>query len=627
MIVFIILNIVLWISFGIKIKFKLKQEESIAISMFGSTIIAYVFGVVELLWISPYIIGIIAVISMIYVIIKLIKKEEKIINLMTLPTIIYIITMCLIYYLVKDMTFRYYDEFMFWGTNLKTMLNKSCLWANAKVDGIHLTYPPFTAVAQYLFCKYNGGFNEGVTYFGIIALIFTSIMPLLKNEQYSIKLLFKTIATLAITYLATQFFCYDMANLSVDCILGVLFAVLMYMVYKQKEKKDYILIITLLIAITLVKLNGILFAGIAIMQLFFKEAIKLIKQKEKNPKKIFSKFLFVVILLLIVIVTYTVWNMYCTLNGKQVDDRHDKNYVENINISEFINSIFFKEKARSRNSLIASRFWEAILKFPITITNHFNSTISVFLILICLFAVFAIISDKRMDLLANILSISIGFVLYLISNLIMFMFVFQWYQGEVLMGFDRYIQTYMLAMTLILTYCILDKIEVKTIIISCLIILFFKCEQWTNSEKLIQEEYIIDDYTKQNASYILDNVKDTDKVYIIDQKLDAGFEFMATKYLISPIQTNLLYEWNIGASIESIRTYYTMPISEQGFLNKIINEEYDYIYIIYIEESFLEQYKNIFSQEVIDKLEEMVEKNKTSRTNGILINIDTDIIK
>ena len=162
MIVLIMLFIILSLSFSIKIKLKITQEEAIFMAVFGMVIFSYIVGLVNLLGLSIYIIAIVSLISIIYVIIKLKKKEEKIENLITLPTVIYILVIFLIYYIVKDIKFGYYDEFMFWGTNLKEMVKKSCLWANLQMDGIHLTYPPFTAVSEYIFCKFNKGFNEGV---------------------------------------------------------------------------------------------------------------------------------------------------------------------------------------------------------------------------------------------------------------------------------------------------------------------------------------------------------------------------------------------------------------------------------------------------------------------------------
>ena len=154
-------------------------------------------------------------------------------------------------------------------------------------------------------------------------------MPLLKNERYSIKSLIKTILLIVVTYVSIVLFSYNIVNLSVDCILAILFAVAMFWVYKLENKKDYIVLTILLIAMTLTKVNGILFAGIVIMQIFIKELLIFLEQRDKIWKKLFKKMYIVLILLTTIIIVYATWKIYCLANGKQVDDRHDKNYVQN----------------------------------------------------------------------------------------------------------------------------------------------------------------------------------------------------------------------------------------------------------------------------------------------------------
>ena len=180
MFLFIIIFMLVSLSFGIKIFFNLKQEEAIFISFFGMILITYILGLIGLLKFSIYFLYFLVVISLGYSIYMIFKKKVNFKELITLPFIIYIGILILIYYTFKDINFIYYDEFMFWGTNLKTMLSESCLWASSKVDGIHLIYPPFTALSEFIFCKVNGKFNEGVCYFSIISLLFTSIMTLLR---------------------------------------------------------------------------------------------------------------------------------------------------------------------------------------------------------------------------------------------------------------------------------------------------------------------------------------------------------------------------------------------------------------------------------------------------------------
>lgn len=600
MIVLIMLFIILSISFGIKIKLKTTQEEAIVIAVFGMVIIAYILGIFNLLGLSIYAIGICSLISTIYTIIKLIKKEEKIKNLITLPTVIYTLTILFTYYIVKDIKLGFYDEYMFWGINLKEMVNKSYLWANSQMDGIHLVYQPFTAVAEYIFCKFNGAYNEGIAYLGIISLMITSMMPVLKKEKYNIKSFFKISITLIITYITIVLFKFDIANLSVDCILGVVFAVSMYLAYTIKEKKDYIVLTIFLIALTLIKANGILFAGIVIMQIFLKNIIEILKQKENIIKKLQSTG----ILLLIIIVSYSSWQIYCTLNGKQVDDRHDKNDVKNIEISEFINAILQNEKASERNKKIVTDFANSMLNTKIIRKYKCNTAIWIIAIVNILFILAIILSKNKRNLISNFLSINVGLALYILLNIIMYLFVFQKDQGEFLIDFARYMQTYTLAMVLNLIYIIAKDINLKTGIVLIVIAIIFQNglnNLMIDPRKSLREG--INTQIQKNAEEILKNVSEEEKMYIIDEKEDYGLEFMKTRYLISPRRTNLLYEWNLIKNKDDV--YYKLEINEQELIEKLIKENYNYVYIISIDKQFLSDYKNIFSEEAIQELKQI----------------------
>lgn len=623
MIVLIMLLIILSISFGIKIKLKISQEESLLVAVFGMVLFAYILGIFNLLWLSIYLIVITSVISFIYVLINLIKKKIKIRELITLPTIIYVLVIIFIYYIVKDLKFIAYDEFMFWGTNLKVMFEKSCLWAHQSIDGIHLVYPPFTSIAEYLFCKINGAYNEGIVYFGMITLIATSLMPLFKEEKYSIKSFLKVVISYVITYIALVLFVYNIANLSVDCFLGILFAVSMVLAYKLKDKKEYITLIVVLISLTLIKTNGILFAGIVIMQLFFKEVFLLIKEREKTLKNILKRLSMVVVLLLIIITTYTTWKIYYTINGKQIDDRHDKNYTQNIDISELMNAISQNEKASDRNKKVASNFLSSLISTKIIRRFDYNTVAWIFLASNILLLINLIIGKNKLQKLANYISINIGFVLYCLTNLVIFMFVFQENQGDTLQGFERYMSTYMLAMVINIVYLILEKAEWKRIVISILIGLFL--QHGLNSlmldPRITAQAYgsISDNTISENANQLKQNIKENDKVYIIDQQIDYGLEFVKTRYYLAPIKTNLLYEWNIGSDSKGI--YYKTVISENELMDKLISEEYKYIYLISVDKEFLEDYKNIMSQNAKEKLQNIIleEPYMMKRNSNVII--------
>ena len=205
MVLFLVLIMFLIIGCFIKIKLNIKIEESVFIAFFGSVLVFYVFGLFNILVVGFYFLILLFIFSLGYVIYNFIKSRVNIHEVLTLPIIIYIILMIIIFYKVKDLSYIYYDEFMFWGTNLKTMFSYDLLWAEKSIDGIHLVYPPFTAIAEYIFCKINTIFSEGVTYFAIISLILTSFLPIFKKEKYCIKSLIKIILSILVVYFTINY--------------------------------------------------------------------------------------------------------------------------------------------------------------------------------------------------------------------------------------------------------------------------------------------------------------------------------------------------------------------------------------------------------------------------------------
>ena len=163
------------------------------------------------------------------------------------------------------------------------------------------------------------------------------------------------------------------------------------------------------------------------------------------------------------------------------------------------------------------------------------------------------------------------------------------------MGFDRYIATYMLAMVLNLIFLVINKRNILNFIAIIIYLLLIKSSYDKN---IYRPE--INNIIKENAKIITENVKKDDKVFIIDHKLDYGSEFVATKYLISPIKTNLLYEWNISQFDNNI--YYRLSQTKEDFKNLLIEGKYDYIFIIYVNYTFLEDYQELFTKDAIEKI-------------------------
>lgn len=610
-------------SFSINIKFKFKQEEAIVIAFLGTILLTYLLGLINLLGISVYVYMVVLVLSVSYNLYSIKFKDISLKELITLPSIIYYLVVVGIYFRYKNFRFIYYDEFMFWGTNVKLMLAKDVLWANKVIDAVHQVYPPLSGIEQYMFCKLNNGFNEGMCYIGIITLMATPVLLLFRNEKYNIKTIMKMCLIYFLYYIAIRVFRYDIANLSVDCLLAIIFTVTISFAYFMdiKSKKDIFILVLLLTTLTLIKTNGILFSAIVIGVLFIVNIGTIVKNK--NKKEIKKILILIVILIAIVLATYFIWTVYYKLNGKTIDDRHDKNSLEGLKVSEFINVLKGNSHTSKDKKVSIFEFFKKALKNKIIINKElYSNTYWVVLYVNVIAIILIALNNNKIKNIFVLMWMNIGFVIYLLSNLYMFLFVFTEAQGMMLMGLERYIAIYLLAFLLsIISIAFVNDKKRNWLIILIAIGAVYTCMDWSNFH-CNSKDTLLD----ENASYIIEYTSEDSKIYIIDEKKDYGVDFQKLRYKIAPRTTNLLYEWNISTSDEE--TYYQRKISQHELLKELNENDYEYVFIMCATNQFLVEYNQLFDEEGIKEMTMNLipdyMNNNTKVNRGLLFKVGSD---
>lgn len=618
MAVILFLILIINFSFFINIKLNFKQEEAIVIAFFGMLIGIYFLGIFEKLSIMMYVFGFLLVSSVIYNIYSIKIKKVDLKKMITMPSLIYYALIIGTYIFFGKCNFCHYDEFMFWGTNVKFMFSENVLWANKAIDVVHQVYPPITGIVEYLFCKLNNNYSEGMCYVGIISFLFTPTILLFKGYKCNIQNIIKVIVTYLFIYISINFFEFNIANLSVDCTLGILFSILVYYSYvlDYKNKKQIFIMSILCIIMTLTKTNGLLFVAIPIGFLVIEKIVELIKNKEKNTKRFLRQFLPIIIFIFVSIFSYLTWTIYYKVNGKEIDDRHDKNFASEFKLSEFVNTITGKYKnVEPKDIIVFNNFKSALKNQKIgNIKNIYWCILGINLI-----GIFTIVLKKKK--LKNILwliGLNMGNFIYLMSVLYIFMFVFVQYQGITLMGFERYINTYLLGFLLSVVFIMLEEKNTIPIILTiCLGVIM--------SIKLNWQQYYFNNIEIQsniNSENIIRKVKENERVYIIDNSKDYGAEFNKIRYLIAPRKTNLLYEWNITTQSPSV--YYQKNISKEELIDELI-DNYDYVYVINVTNQFLAEYRGIFTEDGIEMLKNNILEDDapeyTSKGVGYLFKI------
>ena len=612
-------------------RFKFKQESSVTIVFLSSALLLYIAGLFNLMKFAVYLIYLFAIISFVYIIYCIIKKKIKIREIFTPGIIMYIFVIMIMAFIVKDTYYYEWDEFSHWGANLKAMVEYDVFWSNKIYDGVHVVYTPIAGIIEYFFCKINGGFAEDVSYMAINTFIITLLLPIIKGQKHNLKSYIKLILFWFMFYCSIKLCNFQLTSIYIDMLLGILFALGMVLAYRLDGKEDKINLILTLIMMPLLKDTGLLLLGIILMQLFFNKVILKIIEERKITKQHFKIFGIIVLMLIIPLVFYGTWKIYCGVNGKVLDDRHDKNAISEIDIKEYIKGILLIDTDNSKYKDISNSFYDALNTTPVV--GGLESTVTAVKLVAVLditgIIIYLVNKDKqdKKKIATILLALNIGFGLYCLLLLATFMFAFTETEGRALASYSRYMSTYFIAWIIITVGLTLNS-KIKNVILS-LTIAIMLCLYPTSVISIVditsrKNLLGIDDEIRTEANIIKENVELNDKVYIIYQNIGGGYEYHKLRYSISPIVTNLLYEWSLGPKYYE-SDIWSLDLTKEEFEKKLIDEEFDYLFIAKIDKQFVDIYGSLinfdFNTNNYEELNNKLLKIERVNENEVILNL------
>lgn len=597
-------------------KFKFKQESSVTIAFLSIALFIYIAGLVNLMKYAVYLIYFISICAIIYVIYCLIKKKIKMTEIITPGIIFYIFTILVMTFIVSNTFYCEWDEFSHWGANLKAMVKYDLFWSNNIYDGVHVVYTPLAGIVEYFFCKINGGFAEDISYIAINFFIITLLLPICKNEKYNFKGFIKLLLFWITVYCAIKLCNFQLTSIYIDLLLGILFTVGMYLAYRLDGKEDKISLFLILVLMPLLKDTGLLLLVIILIQLFFNKVLLKIIENKKITKDNFKKFGIIVAILLISLTLYGTWKLYCGVNNRYLDDRHDKNAISEIDIKEYIKAIALLKTDNSKYADIARTFYDNLSKGVIIgdLINGTTTTIKTFIILNIIGIIIYVINrdeKEKKKFLVYLISCNIGFILYCLLLLATFMFAFTETEGRALASYSRYITTYFIAWIIGIASIAINgkcKYQIMSAFMAILLCMYpinpLSILDITSRKGLttISSEIALE------ANIIKEKVNLNEKVYLIYQNIGGGEEYHKLRYSISPIVTNLMYEWSLGPQYYE-SDIWSYDISKEQFQEKLIEEKFDYVFIAKVDEQFIKIYGDLIEGDYnLENLQELNNK-------------------
>ena len=618
MITVLLLILIIFIpSFYVSIRKNFDIEKVIPCTIFSLILIIYLFGLINLLKLGVFTVYTLSIIFIFKLLLDVIKHKINIkenIKIVLKPSmIIWFVGIFLLYFYYRGRLLISWDEFSHWGDVVKMMYYNNIYNTNPASLSAARGYPPIMSIFQYFVENLSiNGFKEHYLFLAYHVFIISLIISFLKKLKW--KDIIKIILILLIIVIApTVFFSspyYYYNIIYIDPFLGILFGYLMANIYLLKKygKFEIVNISLALFALTLTKDIAPVFSFITLIYIFFDIVIvqkkyKLISEKsKKNLKKFFGELKPVLIFFMVIIISYLSWKLNVILNTKDIVSDNSSSIIDMI-------KQLFKISGTYKADVV-SNYINALSNYKLTSMGN----IYIFSSIMILFSILLYNNEKDSDKdksLFGFINIYLGEILYVVLMLILYIIIFTEYEALRLASFDRYMGIYLIAILYFIIFITIYRgIETKkyqNLLIVLLIIVLntnmstvlINTLNYKNNKNYIQEKrkpYI------EAASSIHNKINTNKKYkfYIIVQNSE-GYEKWVLRYEIRDIlkKINEGFNWSLGEKYGD-NDIWTLDISKDEFINILIDENYDYLFLYRIDEKFIDRYENLFDSENIE---------------------------
>ena len=184
-----------------------------------------------------------------------------------------------------------------------------------------------------------------------------------------------------------------------------------------------------------------------------------------------------------------------------------------------------------------------------------------------------------------------GLIIYIIGLAFIYCFKFSEYEAIRLASYSRYIAIYLSAILFVIIALVTYHYKPSLVLLLVMLLFIPYGSLYTlinsiNESKTIREPY-------ESAVKELSNIIDeNDKVYIISQNT-TGFDYWVLKYSLRPNEINKPNTWSIGEKYGA-EDIWTAEYTKEEWMELLIKDNYDYVYIYKCDDQFIKQYSELF---------------------------------
>jgi len=532
------------------------------------------------------------------------KTAVNEINKKTLWICLISVPFALIYKSIStDFNFYSWDEFSWWGSSIKWVYENNSVFTEVMPLG-YKNFPPGVQLLQYFFLK-NTFWSEKNVLFIQDCFIFTTLLAVsnifFKARSYLVLIAFISSTTFF------YFFSYTYSSLYVDGLLGLFFASsLAFAISEESPKIKLIGFLCSVFIMILLKSSGIIFSMISC--LIYINNFLINKKIFSSGLKISSKkiqiFYHTCLPLILILFVYISWSYYI------------RNFDVSLRVTIPNFNVFFKDYFIDRFS---STLISIIKNFSADffVTRFFNISMLLFLILlIILIGLIALyerryLGKKNSSFVSTNTLLLIGFLVYVLFLIFIYLFVFGNYEGTGAASFPRYVGSYFIGWSLLIFLYLIKKIEHKrnAVFFLILTIFLFVPKNYYKDLKEIRTPTEIQNSRIRItglSDIVKENIKAREKVYFIAQNTN-GFEKHIFAYSILPFEIEG-WCWSFG------KKYFSADLwtCDEDFRDAISG--YSYLVIYNSDHIFYEKYNQYFTDLRINEKDSVFkivrEKNK-----------------
>ena len=169
------------------VAFGQRVELSIPMALFLMVLVLYLFGILNLLDVGFYaVIGAALVATSFLALARRNDFSRAVADVVRSPGFVMFVAFAVVsYFVTRDFRLTHYDEFSHWGRVVRAMYLHDALGPFNPVELRFRSYPPGTALFEYLVMRLNGTWHEGVLFWAYQLLCASCFVPFFKGMEWA----------------------------------------------------------------------------------------------------------------------------------------------------------------------------------------------------------------------------------------------------------------------------------------------------------------------------------------------------------------------------------------------------------------------------------------------------------